>query len=652
MRIRRVILENIRSHKYTEVCFDDGITVISGRTGSGKSSILMAIEYALFGSESRISKELLLRRRELRGRVVLDVEHGGHLITIERVFVREGKSILSKGFSFKVDGVEKLGMKREMDLNHQVALSLGFPERARDLFETTIYTKQDEIRKLLTMSKMERQKYIDEILQLSKYELVWENMREVLRDLERDVSEIEGELKEEPFLREEMKKTEEESERVRKELRELQEEEKESEKKYVEIGERFRRARERLDALEEKRRRYENAKSLVEGKEKELRCLEEEILQLKKEIDGMKVEEIDYDEILREYTSLKEKVNGYEERLRELEREYEEVLSMKAGARCPFCKQEISEEHMGRIREEYEKKRDGLRREKEEKERALVEMGRKLERAREAREKQKAREKKMDELGFKEGKVKELRSEINSLKEEIKEPFDYELLEKVKKEYEMLLEEKEKVGREYERLKERMTGLKERLLELENRAKRLGERLRELERSKERLGKLKEVLMLLSRLREDIRGIRSIVRNIFLGDFRAEFQKRFEEIRRTGEYIVDIKDDYEPVAYTAEGEEVPIASLSGGEKTSVALAYRLALSDIAAQLGGIMRSEVLLLDEPTTGFDEEDIKALPEVLRNIRHIPQIIIVTHEASLKEAADHKFEVEKVKGVSTVS
>ncbi|RLG16522.1 hypothetical protein DRN62_03470, partial [Nanoarchaeota archaeon] len=35
MRIRRVILENIRSHKYTEVCFDDGITVISGRTGSG-----------------------------------------------------------------------------------------------------------------------------------------------------------------------------------------------------------------------------------------------------------------------------------------------------------------------------------------------------------------------------------------------------------------------------------------------------------------------------------------------------------------------------------------------------------------------------------------------------------------------------------------
>ena len=59
-----------------------------------------------------------------------------------------------------------------------------------------------------------------------------------------------------------------------------------------------------------------------------------------------------------------------------------------------------------------------------------------------------------------------------------------------------------------------------------------------------------------------------------------------------------------------------------------------------------------MLDEPTTGFDEEDIKALPEVLRNIRHIPQIIIVTHEASLKEAADHKFEVEKVKGVSTVS
>ncbi|HDD05020.1 MAG TPA: hypothetical protein ENF51_00830, partial [Candidatus Aenigmarchaeota archaeon] len=353
MRIRRVVLENIRSHKYTEVCFDDGITVISGRTGSGKSSILMAIEYALFGSESRIPKELLLRRRELKGRVVLEVEHEGHLLTIERVFVKEGRNILSKGFSFKVDGVEKLGMKREADLNHQISLSLGFPERAKDLFETTIYTKQDEIRKLLTMSKMERQKYIDEILQLSKYELVWENMREAIRDLERDAKEIEGELKEEPFLREEMKRAEEEKEKLKGELTELEEKEGEKKERYSKVSEKFGKVREELERLEERRRKYENAKSLVEEKERELKHLEEETSALRREIEEIKVGEIDYDEVLREYTSLKEKVNGYEERLRELEKEYEEVLSMKAGARCPLCKQEISEEHMGRIREEY-----------------------------------------------------------------------------------------------------------------------------------------------------------------------------------------------------------------------------------------------------------------------------------------------------------
>ena len=178
------------------------------------------------------------------------------------------------------------------------------------------------------MSKMERQKYIDEILQLSKYELVWENMREAIRDLERDAKEIEGELKEEPFLREEMKRAEEEKEKLKGELTELEEKEGEKKERYSKVSEKFGKVREELERLEERRRKYENAKSLVEEKERELKHLEEETSALRREIEEIKVGEIDYDEVLREYTSLKEKVNGYEERLRELEKEYEGVIEL------------------------------------------------------------------------------------------------------------------------------------------------------------------------------------------------------------------------------------------------------------------------------------------------------------------------------------
>ena len=49
MIIKSVNLSNIRSHTSSHVEFKPGINVIIGNTGSGKSSILMGIEYALFG---------------------------------------------------------------------------------------------------------------------------------------------------------------------------------------------------------------------------------------------------------------------------------------------------------------------------------------------------------------------------------------------------------------------------------------------------------------------------------------------------------------------------------------------------------------------------------------------------------------------------
>ena len=173
-----------------------------------------------------------------------------------------------------------------------------------------------------------------------------------------------------------------------------------------------------------------------------------------------------------------------------------------------------------------------------------------------------------------------------------------------------------------------------------------------LEKIEKGLGDFENSLTVLKRMRDDIRNIREVVRRNFLEDFRQEFQRKFEEIRKyEEEYSVDVKLDYEPIAYTSKGEEVSIESMSGGEKTSVALAYRLALSDLAAQVSDIRQSEVLILDEPTVGFDKDDVKALPDALRNVKTIPQMIIVTHEEELQNAADYIFRVEKIGTVSEV-
>ncbi|MEM1918134.1 MAG: AAA family ATPase, partial [Sulfolobales archaeon] len=51
MRILGVYMKNVRSYPEAVVVFPpEGITVIYGPTGSGKTSILMSISHALFGS--------------------------------------------------------------------------------------------------------------------------------------------------------------------------------------------------------------------------------------------------------------------------------------------------------------------------------------------------------------------------------------------------------------------------------------------------------------------------------------------------------------------------------------------------------------------------------------------------------------------------
>ncbi|MCH8317397.1 MAG: AAA family ATPase, partial [Bacteroidetes bacterium] len=48
MKIKRLRLKNIRSYQDEEILFPEGSTLLSGDVGAGKTSILLAIEYALF----------------------------------------------------------------------------------------------------------------------------------------------------------------------------------------------------------------------------------------------------------------------------------------------------------------------------------------------------------------------------------------------------------------------------------------------------------------------------------------------------------------------------------------------------------------------------------------------------------------------------
>ena len=60
--ITSVELRNFLSHSNTTLEFENGVTVFVGHNGAGKSSIIDAITFALFGQHTRKSNKSLIKR--------------------------------------------------------------------------------------------------------------------------------------------------------------------------------------------------------------------------------------------------------------------------------------------------------------------------------------------------------------------------------------------------------------------------------------------------------------------------------------------------------------------------------------------------------------------------------------------------------------
>jgi exonuclease SbcC len=139
-----------------------------------------------------------------------------------------------------------------------------------------------------------------------------------------------------------------------------------------------------------------------------------------------------------------------------------------------------------------------------------------------------------------------------------------------------------------------------------------------------------------------------VMQNIHL-EFDDNFKKWFNLLIDDPSKTGKIDEEFTPIV-EQDGFEQEINYLSGGEKTSVALAYRLALNNIVQKVSTGMKSNLLIMDEPTDGFSKEQLFKIRDILNELKY-PQIIIVSHERELESFADNIFKIEKADGVSNV-
>jgi DNA repair exonuclease SbcCD ATPase subunit len=116
---------------------------------------------------------------------------------------------------------------------------------------------------------------------------------------------------------------------------------------------------------------------------------------------------------------------------------------------------------------------------------------------------------------------------------------------------------------------------------------------------------------------------------------------------------ITIDETYTPYVLSETGIEREVSNLSGGERTLIAIAYRLGLGRLIMQSKMGHGLSLLLLDEPTESLGREDgsIDRLAEAISRFKAIEQIIAVTHSDAFAEKAEHVIRVEKEDGASKI-
>ena len=115
---------------------------------------------------------------------------------------------------------------------------------------------------------------------------------------------------------------------------------------------------------------------------------------------------------------------------------------------------------------------------------------------------------------------------------------------------------------------------------------------------------------------------------------------------------IDIKlnQEFSPILIQ-NGYETDINNLSGGEKTSVALAYRLALNKVINNMIKTIKSkDFIILDEPTDGFSTDMLDKVRDILEQM-DMKQVIIVSHEPKLESMVENVIRISKDDHVSSV-
>ncbi|MBI4449294.1 SMC family ATPase [Candidatus Woesearchaeota archaeon] len=684
MILKSLHLRNIRSYVDAKIDFPIGTTLLSGDIGSGKSTILHSIEFALFGLlRGMLSGDALLRGGSREGSVELCFLLDGKEVVVTRTLKRNKESVGQDAGSLLIDGA--LQPATAIEIKSKILEMLGYPSELLTkskglIFRYTVYTPQEEMKEILLGDAEARLGTLRKVFGMDRYKRIQDNSGILVRHLREERKKLEGYL-----LDWQEKQTQHSA--LREEHTALTPHVELTLSRSLSARETLAKAQDHARTLHEQHLAYLELKKQHDITEQTIRLLVQQTLSSEQEITHLRntITTLESTVPVHDPSSIESAKLRSQELLASLAQKRKESLALNTQYatnqahinasrtiqeqirtidNCPTCLQIVGPEHKQTIASEQEhiiiKHQEHLDRIKqtisshqtdisilETEHAASITLIGELEKVsilyqnlNNAKERlgiilaQHNDAKQQSELLLSNlSKIREQMHGLDNLTQEIKSLHEH---------IAQLTIEERNASREHQTILVTREQLASRITILES-------ELAKREAANTTSGAL---LRTTTWLEEHFVPLMGHIESHVLGTIHTEFSEHF--CTWFGILIEDptittrLDETFTPII-TQNGHDTEISFLSGGEKTSCALAYRLALNRVINDVVSTIKTkDLLILDEPTDGFSSEQLDNVRDVLDQLQ-LEQVLIVSHETKMESFAQSIIRITKEEGES---
>ena len=657
--IESVELSNFLSHKYNIIKFDEGITALIGHNGAGKSSIMDAVMFSLFGDTGRDATIDQLQRTgenqtytkttfKIKGtkyHALRTIANG----TSKRIELQdESGELIAKG-----DGAVKEKIKELIGLDHS-ALKIASIVPANEL--QSIVEKGDVFRDLVDkVLGAEKFKKLDKLMTKGKKEFETHLKEKFQENSYTDVKRLEGEIKEAEAAvshsipkREELEK---EKEKIKRNIKDLDKEiaddiQKEKQLEMVETkkDEFISYVKKEIEKEREKENSDKKRRDACQGKisiASQKNTLEDKVKNLKLQMD----------ENREELGKLNNKKSVLENAL--------ELTDELENGTCPVCNSEVDQLEPKYQKEHIESEINSL-------EEKIVELDKKstqlndnnekttneLDKAKEATivlaansiENESQLQKLVESIKIKINKNQEIEIAINS-----GQLLEASLIDMTaEKMFSNIMQvEKDSEGFNHNEFQLKKENLAENRHRLEEVIRNSGQIANKITSAEKRIEELNPIIKEMKLASDFISEIDKIKNEVFSDKSKTFVGLRYYALRQISEkassYLEILGTSVRRVKLEESNQKIttlcdtisgirPLGGFSTGEQRCVALAIRLAMSELMTRTP----LKTIMLDEPTANLDplrcDMFLEALRKLSNSLNQNFQFIIATNQEEL--------------------